>query len=107
MPTEDGKKAKSTVRYGVGGDHCGVCRVFLAPDACEKGRGDIHEDMWCQLFKRWRPPIAAGAPWGASAQSDVAADPGGGRVDENAALALQRGAGSPGGPLPRHIEEKP
>lgn len=59
------KKAKASVGYARGGDHCGVCRHFieadedektgnagLEPGTCELVAGTISEDMWCRLFAR-------------------------------------------------------
>lgn len=54
---EPGKRAKSSVDYSPGGDHCGVCRFFHERPGAEKGTcelvgGVIDEDYWCRLFKR-------------------------------------------------------
>lgn len=57
---EDGKRAKSSVDYSVGGDHCGVCTHWIESaenEATETGKcelvaGSIKEDYWCRLFKR-------------------------------------------------------
>lgn len=54
------KRSKSSVDYGQGGDHCGVCTHFIAENEatetgkCELVAGDIGEDMWCKLFARKR-----------------------------------------------------
>lgn len=67
----DGKQPKSSVRYGRGGDHCGVCAFFIEPaegeqgenGTCQKVEGDIGEDMWCKLFKRRARPLAGGGEY--------------------------------------------
>jgi hypothetical protein len=51
--TDAAKVGKASVQYGDGdpdGDHCAVCRHFMTPDACEKVRGLIEPDAWCNLF---------------------------------------------------------
>ena len=58
MPSESEKVAKSTVRYGVGGDHCDVCKYFYRENErteiglCRKVEGPIGGNMWCKLFER-------------------------------------------------------
>jgi phage-related protein (TIGR01555 family) len=45
--------AKKSVKYGPGhaGESCGDCRHFIAGQhACEKVRGWIEADKWCELF---------------------------------------------------------
>jgi len=59
------KVSKSSVRYSVGGDHCGACRFFTegkteGEGVCEKVAGPIDEDYWCKLFRRRRKTIAHG-----------------------------------------------
>lgn len=54
---EAGKRAKSSVDYSMGGDHCGICSHFRENPQGEKGTCDvvggiIDEDYWCRLFKR-------------------------------------------------------
>ena len=52
------KASKASVNYSLGGDHCGVCKHFIAENEateigkCELVEGDIGEDMWCRLFER-------------------------------------------------------
>jgi hypothetical protein len=54
----EGKYAKSAVRYGVGGDHCEVCKYFYDENEsteiglCRKVEGSIGGNMWCKLFAR-------------------------------------------------------
>lgn len=52
-----GKRAKSSVSYGPGhpeGDHCAICRFFLAglhEGRCRLVKGVIEPMMWCRLFR--------------------------------------------------------
>lgn len=61
------KRSKTSVKYGLGGDHCGVCKHFIDEDedsetgACELVAGDIGEDYWCKLFARERATVAHGS----------------------------------------------
>lgn len=50
------KKAKAAAQYGPGHPdaHCGICRHFEKPDACEIVAGVIKPSMWCKFFARRR-----------------------------------------------------
>jgi hypothetical protein len=74
-----GKASKAAAQYGPGGrDHCGICRYYLelSPQAktgaCNKVRGPIRPQDWCQFYERGTsregatrvdtvPPLAAAA----------------------------------------------
>jgi hypothetical protein len=47
------KVSKQSVDYsqGMKARHCGICRYFEPPHACEKVEGRIETDKWCRLFK--------------------------------------------------------
>lgn len=53
---EQGKRAKSSVDYSLGGDHCGACTHFTEgageKGTCDVVAGVIDEDYWCRLFNR-------------------------------------------------------
>ena len=54
---ELGKRAKSSVDYSLGGDHCGICVHFVDEEMngigkCELVAGEIGEDYWCRLYKK-------------------------------------------------------
>jgi len=53
---EPGKRAKASVDYSLGGDHCGACVHFVEGinelGRCDLVAGDIGEDCWCRLFRR-------------------------------------------------------
>lgn len=65
---DGGKVSKASVKYSLGGDHCGACRFWIESEedeeaetgACEKVAGPIKEDYWCKLFKRRRETIGGG-----------------------------------------------
>ena len=46
------KRAKESVDYSAGKPHahCGLCKHFERPDACELVAGKIDPKMWCKLF---------------------------------------------------------
>lgn len=53
MVKSNGKFPKGQVDYGPGhndGDHCGICRHFEPPNACEIVRGLIRSADWCREF---------------------------------------------------------
>ena len=52
------KATKSAAHYGKGmkSAHCGICRHFIRPDACEKVEGEIGASMWCKFFKKAAKP---------------------------------------------------
>jgi len=53
---QDGKRAKESVNYSKGSPaaHCGVCKHFTPPNACEKVEGHIVPSYWCRLFEKSR-----------------------------------------------------
>jgi hypothetical protein len=46
------KEAKQSANYGPGhpGAHCGICRHFEPPHACEIVAGRIVKSAWCKHF---------------------------------------------------------
>lgn len=54
---EERKKTKKEVRYSYGmrKRRCGVCRYYtqktINRGVCQKVKGEIHQDMWCILWK--------------------------------------------------------
>lgn len=48
------KRDKSEVDYskGLPHAHCGLCRHFEPPHACELVKGTIEPQMWCKLFAK-------------------------------------------------------
>ena len=58
---EPGKRAKSSVSYSMGGDHCHACVHFVEGinmfGKCDLVAGDIGEHCWCRLFKRKRGAV--------------------------------------------------
>jgi hypothetical protein len=46
------KRSKASVDYSAGKPHahCGLCRHFEKPDACELVEGKIDPARWCNLF---------------------------------------------------------
>lgn len=53
------KIAKATARYSKGMDkaHCGICKHFEPPDACEIVAGEIAPSMWCEYFEKKRKKV--------------------------------------------------
>jgi hypothetical protein len=52
------KLTKKEADYGIGKPkaHCGICRHFKKPNACEIIEGKIEPLAWCKYFekgKRW------------------------------------------------------
>ena len=47
------KKSKKEVNYskGMKNSRCGVCKYFISPDACDKVKGEIDKNYWCELFE--------------------------------------------------------
>lgn len=61
------KVSARSVKYSLGGDHCGACINWIEAEEdeatetapCRKvegpeKRGRVREDFWCELFKRKR-----------------------------------------------------
>jgi hypothetical protein len=51
------KEPKSAVQFehpAQGPNHCGMCRHFSSPHACELVAGTIARRDWCKLFKAYR-----------------------------------------------------
>jgi len=48
------KRSKASVNYskGMPESHCGICRYFQPPNACQLVAGHIVPDYWCRLFKK-------------------------------------------------------
>lgn len=46
------KQDKKSVEYskGMASEHCGICRHFQEPNACELVEGEIAPSYWCKLF---------------------------------------------------------
>jgi hypothetical protein len=53
---DDGKRTKESVNYSKGNtaEHCGICKHFQTPNACELVAGHIVPSYWCRLFARSR-----------------------------------------------------
>jgi hypothetical protein len=53
---ESQKKPKKEVNYSLGmkKSHCGICEHFISPNKCEKVKGGIKKEYWCELFKSAR-----------------------------------------------------
>ena len=51
---EPGKRTKESVNYSKGNEkeHCGICKHFQPPWACEKVSGHIVPAYWCRLFTK-------------------------------------------------------
>jgi phage-related protein (TIGR01555 family) len=48
---------QSAADYGQGmtdGEHCGVCKHFIAPYGCERVLGSVDSEGWCKLFSETR-----------------------------------------------------
>lgn len=47
-----GKRTKESVNYSMGNEaeHCGICKHFQLPNACELVDGHIVPSYWCRLF---------------------------------------------------------
>lgn len=56
-PQDAGKRAKSSVDYGPGGEHCHGCKYFMEEDEkaetgkCKLVKGNIGAHCWCRLFE--------------------------------------------------------
>ena len=52
--TEGGKRTQASVNYSKGtrAEHCGICRHFQPPHACELVAGHIVPAWWCRLFHK-------------------------------------------------------
>lgn len=50
------KATKESVYYGPGhaGEHCVLCRHYVAGGACAIVQGEIRADYWCIKFERGR-----------------------------------------------------
>ena len=50
----EGKRSQTSVNYSKGNpaEHCGICRHFLLPNACELIEGHIVPSYWCRLFAK-------------------------------------------------------
>jgi hypothetical protein len=48
------KRSKGEVDYSEGSmrEHCGICKHFIKPSACQLVTGHILARMWCKLFER-------------------------------------------------------
>jgi hypothetical protein len=49
------KVSKESVDYGYPrerGERCGLCSMFMEPDACTHVRGEIDRLKWCEDFQR-------------------------------------------------------
>jgi len=51
---DTGKRTKESVNYSKGTDaaHCGICKHFIPPHACEHVEGHIVSSYWCRLFAK-------------------------------------------------------
>jgi hypothetical protein len=45
-------KADANYREGTRARHCGICTMFVWPDACTKVRGKIDAGDLCDYFKK-------------------------------------------------------
>jgi hypothetical protein len=51
------KVSKASVEFEApakGPNHCGMCRHFQAPSACELVAGTVRRVDWCRLFRAFR-----------------------------------------------------
>jgi hypothetical protein len=50
----EGKRSKESVNYSKGSmaEHCGICKHFQTPNACELVEGHIVPSFWCRLFAK-------------------------------------------------------
>jgi hypothetical protein len=48
------KRSKESVNYSKGStaEHCGICKHFQTPNACELVEGHIVPSFWCRLFAK-------------------------------------------------------
>ncbi len=53
-------KAEAGYSHGKPNAHCGICKHFEPPHACEIVSGHIEPDMWCKYFSR-KPKTIAGS----------------------------------------------
>jgi hypothetical protein len=53
-PAPVGKRSQASVNYSKGStaEHCGICKHFQVPNACELVEGHIVPSYWCRLFAR-------------------------------------------------------
>lgn len=51
--SESSKKNKKEVDYSLGmkKSHCGICEYFISPNKCQKVKGEISKEYWCELYK--------------------------------------------------------
>lgn len=51
---KDGKRTQSSVGYSKGhaDAHCGICKHFERPNACQLVEGHIVPSYWCRLFAK-------------------------------------------------------
>ena len=58
---QEGKRSKESVNYSKGSmaEHCGICKHFQTPNACELVEGHIVPSFWCRLFAKSK--ITSGA----------------------------------------------
>lgn len=52
---EHHKASKASVGYehpAAKSDHCGICRYYEAPNACEIVAGQVRREDWCRRFQK-------------------------------------------------------